>query len=152
MQFEVAQQSTAALAEVWLAAAQASAISEQLQHLGPRTKDNPALNATRAEFEQRLAKIAGPPFRDYGLPVTPLDTDQTSLRHLVAAFGDLQSAVESADAAPTREQEIALKKNQAALESTRARWQQLLTRDLANLNARLKQAGMTEIRLENDTK
>jgi hypothetical protein len=152
MQFKLAQQAATSLAEVSLASAQASGIREQMQRLELKTKDNPALNTALAEFDRRLGQTAGPPFPGYGLPVTPLDTDQSSLRHLVTAFTELQAAVESADAAPTREQETALDKDKATLDSTMTQWRQLLTHDLPNLNAGLKQAGIPEIRLENNTK
>ena len=152
MQFKLAQQSATALADVSFASTQASGISDQVQRLDLKTKGNPTLSAALAGFEHRLGQIAGPVFPGYGLPVTPLDTDQSSLRHLVAAFTELQAAVESADAAPTREQETALEKDKATLESTMAQWQQMLAHDLPNLNTELKQAGMSEIRLEYNTK
>jgi photosystem II stability/assembly factor-like uncharacterized protein len=152
MQFKFAQQAATSLAEVALASAQASGIREQVQRLELKTKDNPALNTALAEFDRRLGQTAGVPFPGYGLPVTPLDTDQSSLRHLATAFTELQAAVESADAAPTREQETALEKDKATLESTMTQWRQLLTHDLLNLNAGLKQAGIPEIRLESNTK
>jgi hypothetical protein len=152
MQFKLAQQAATALAEVSLASAQALGIREQVQRLELKTKDNPALDTALTEFDRRLGQTAGPPFPGYGLPVTPLDTDQSSLRHLVTAFTELQAAIESADAAPTREQEAALDKDKATLDSTMTQWQQLLTHDLPSLNARLKQAGIPEIRLENNTK
>ncbi|MBZ5703917.1 MAG: hypothetical protein LAN63_01025 [Acidobacteriia bacterium] len=152
MQFKLAQQSAMALAEVSLAFAQASGITEQVQRLELKTKDNPTINQALVDFEHRLGQIVGPPFLGYGLPVTPLDTDQSSLRHLVATFTELRAAVESADAAPTREQETALEKDKAALESTMAQWQQLLAHDLPSLNSQLKQVGMSEIGLENNTK
>jgi photosystem II stability/assembly factor-like uncharacterized protein len=151
-QFKLAQQGAAALAEVSLASAQASGIREQVQRLELKTKDNPALNTALAEFDRRLGQTAGAPFPGYGLPVTPLDSDQSSLRHLVTAFSELQAAVESADAAPIREQETALEKNKATLESTMTQWRQLLTHDLPSLNARLREAGIPEIRSENNTK
>ncbi len=150
MQFEVAQKCTTAVAEISHASTQASSINEQAQRLELKTKDNPAINQALADLERRLAPIIGPLARGYGLAVIPLDTDQTSLRHLFAAFSELKSAVESADAAPTAEQLAALEKNKNALQSTISQWQQLLLRDLRTLNAQLKQAGLTEVTLGND--
>jgi len=152
MQFDVARQSSAALGQAWQASAQASAMSEQVQRLELKTMDNSALNKALSEFRHSVEEINGPPFPGYGLPVTPVATDQTSLRHLLTAFSELQTAVESADAAPTSEQRAALESNKTVLASTVAKWRRLLAHDLSALNAQLKQAGLEEITAKDDRK
>jgi hypothetical protein len=70
------------------------------------------------------------------------------LRHLFNTFTVLEYAIESADAAPTIEQRNALQSNLLTAKSTLAHWNQLLTHDLAQLNAKLKAAGGAEVTMK----
>ncbi len=58
-------------------------------------------------------------------------------------FGDM----EGSDAAPTLQVMMAYRKVQAAMAKTMANWNELKTKDLIALNAKLKSANLTEIDL-----
>ena len=121
-----------------------TAMEKQLKELAGKAKDNPALAAALGDFSGRLAALLGPPAPNYGAPVFPLETDQTSLRHLLAGFTEVLAAVESADAAPTVEQQSALREDEKTFAITMPEWKKLLA-GLPALNAQLKQAGLAEI-------
>jgi photosystem II stability/assembly factor-like uncharacterized protein len=121
-----------------------TAMEKQLKDLAAKATNDGALSSALADFSRRLLAVLGPPPLTYGEPVLPLETDQTSLRHLLAGFTEVMNAVESADAAPTVEQESALRQDEKTFAATMPEWKKLLA-DLPALNAQLKQAGLPEI-------
>lgn len=145
-QFAASQQAMTGLGTASKALAQGTEIAKQVRDAQPKAAGNQALAAALAQFSQRLTAVVGPPPEGYGSPVTPVNTDRTSLRFLQAAFAEVAAAVQSADVAPTTEQANALEQNNKTLQATITAWQQLLTQDLPQLNAQLKQAGMAEIK------
>ena len=143
-QLATAQAAAARIKELSPEVAKAAAVDKQLKELAAKAKDNAALSGALTAFGGRLAALLGPPPVNYGAPVIPLDKDQTSLRHLLADYNQILAAVESADAAPTAEQQSALRQDDATVAVTLAEWKRLLN-DLPALNAQLKQAGLPEI-------
>ena len=143
-QLAAAQAAAAKIKELTPEAAKAAAMDKQLKDLAAKVKDNAALSSALAQFGRRLTAVLGPSPLNYGAPVIPLETDQTSLRHLLADYSQVLAAVESADAAPTAEQHSALRQGDDTFVGTMAEWKQLLG-DLPGLNAQLKQAGLPEI-------
>src|SRR5205814_2708909 len=101
LQFEIAQQGAAALRRLSKARKQAQTINDQILSLQLRTT-NPDLAMELAQFAPRLSSLMGLPPPNYGAAVTPINTDETSLEHLLEVYTDLEEAVESADRAPTR--------------------------------------------------
>lgn len=67
--------------------------------------------------------ILGPPPEGFGSPVTPVNTDHTSLRYLAGALSQLYGAVQSADVAPTAEQQKAAQQLETQMKATLAEWQ-----------------------------
>jgi hypothetical protein len=96
-------------------------------------------------YRDSLTALLGKPSPGYGPPTTPLDTDTTSLRHLSSKLLRVLYALQSADVAPTHDQESALAKYEQALVSTEKQWNAWLTTDLPKLNQQLKQEGVKEI-------
>ncbi len=107
-QFTMAQQTATALAQATRASLQADAISKQVKDTQAKASGNAALSAALEQFSGRLLAMAGEAPEPYGAAVMRLSTDQSSLRHLVTALTEAESAVESADAAPTAEQQAAI--------------------------------------------
>ncbi len=145
-QFIAAEQCEIALAQAADALRQANAVLKQIDELRAQTKAHPELAAPLEQFAAQLSAVAGPARQPYGPPVIPLATDQTSLRHMSEVFSELESAIESADTAPTAEQTAALERYQVKLQSTVAEWQRLSADVLSRFNAQLRQAGLSEVK------
>lgn len=71
--------------------------------------------------------------------------DRASLTYLNREFGQIASAVDSGDGAPTTEATRALAQARAALASDMTQWKALEARDLPGVNAQLRQAGIDPI-------
>jgi photosystem II stability/assembly factor-like uncharacterized protein len=136
-QFDVSQQASAAAQQIAKAMAEATPIEKRLQ----TTKLNPSAPPDVTDFEKKFTAVVGPPPGGYGTPVIPLDTDETSLRHLATKFRELLAAIQSADVAPTPEQVQAVQTNRATMQKTLAQWQVLVTTDLPKIDKELTQAG-----------
>jgi hypothetical protein len=117
--------------EKQLKAAEKSATGEQL--------------ASLQQFHRKFTEVAGPASRGYGTPVTPVETDHTSIRYLAGDLRKVMSALQSADAAPTPEQLQALANDSALLSKSITQWNALLA-ELPALNAKLRSAGAAEIK------
>ena len=102
--------------------------------------------ASLQQFHQRFTAVAGPASQGYGRPITPVETDHTSIRYLAGDLRKVMSVLQSADAAPTPEQLQALNNDTSLLAKAIAQWNSLLTIDLPAINARLKSAGAAEIK------
>jgi photosystem II stability/assembly factor-like uncharacterized protein len=77
------------------------------------------------------------------VPEPPVES--TSLTYLSGEFGQIASAVEAGDGAPTSEAMKALAKARTALSETLERWKTLEEKDLPGVNAMLSQAGFSPI-------
>ncbi|MCU1287152.1 MAG: hypothetical protein JWO13_3502 [Acidobacteriales bacterium] len=146
LQLSTSQKITAAQAEVNRASAQANAMTRQIRDLQTKSKPDAATGAALNKFNQRVTEVAGKtPETNPSGAVEVVDTDSTSLRHLATALGQIGAAVQSAAAAPTPDQLRAFEENSKVMQSTLAQWQQVVTRELPQLNAQLKQANLAEI-------
>ena len=143
-QFDIAQRTAAAIRQISPALKQAKNISSQVAALQLKTKDNSATGKLLSNFMRQLSTVMGPPPLNYGAPVIPLITDRTSLEYLLASYTELEDAVESADRAPTQEQESASQTYDKTLQTTIPEWHGVL-QDLAKLNQQLKEEGLTQI-------
>ncbi len=146
-QFAAAQEAQSVLRDAMRAATQANAVTRQIKELQAKSSLNGSISNELEQFSRRLSPIAGPAPQDYGAPTTPVETDETSLRHMIGELTGIFSAIESADVAPTADVQAALARAQQTSKATLAEWQQL-TQELPRLNAELKKAGLAEIRLE----
>ncbi|MCU1307903.1 MAG: hypothetical protein JWN45_2598 [Acidobacteriaceae bacterium] len=145
LQLAASQKAAAAQAQVSRASAQAASVTKQIKDLQAKSKPGALTTTALEQFSQRVSDVAGRGTDAFGGPVETVDTDQTSLRHLGTAFGQINSAVQSAAAAPTPDQLQALEENTKTLQSTLAEWQKVLTQELPQVNAQLRQANLTEI-------
>lgn len=134
-QFAVSQRAAQVLAKLNAAVAKGTAIEKQLG----------TTSAPIEPFRQHLSAVLGPADLGYGASSTPIDTDTTSLRHLQGSFRSVLYALQSADAAPTPDQEAALVKFEQTFASTDKQWTAWLATDLPKLNDQLKAAGQKEI-------
>ncbi|MCU1309020.1 MAG: hypothetical protein JWO20_145 [Candidatus Angelobacter sp.] len=146
LQFATSQKAAAKQAQISRASAQAASMTKQIKDLQTKSKPDDVTIAALEKFSQRVSDLAGRGTDVFG-PVDSVDTDQTSLRHLGTAFGQINSAVQSAAAAPTPDQLQALEENTTTLQSTLAEWQKVLTQDLPQINAQLRQANLAEINI-----
>lgn len=135
-QFDASQNAVALLAEITKAISDATQVDKQLGTLQAKSHF-----AALQSFQQKFTAIVGPATPGYGRPVMPLDTDHSSLRHMNGTLRQLVSALQSADAAPTVEQQNALQQSSAAVQSAIAAWKQLVNYDLPRLNSELKANG-----------
>jgi hypothetical protein len=139
--------STRAGSELRKAAGVAASASEVEKQLTASEKSaSGALLQSLLQFHKKFTGVAGPAPQGYGRPVTPLETDHTSIRYLAGDLRKVLSALQSADAAPTPEQLQALNNDTALLNKALAQWNSLTAADLSALNKDLKSAGVPEIK------
>jgi hypothetical protein len=100
-------------------------------------------------FTATLDRAAGP------APLVPGEeffdvevADPTSLRRLALSLSKLQSAVESADAAPTPDYLTGFAERRKMVAAGLARWQELLASDLPKVNRSLEGAGLSPLTTE----
>ena len=134
-QFADSQRAAQALTRLNAETAKGAAIEKQLS----------SITAPVDAFRQRLTALLGKADLNYGASSTPLDTDTTSLRHLMGKYRALLYALQSADVAPTPEQEAALVNFERTLAATEKQWTAFLDTDLPKLNQQLKREGQKEI-------
>jgi hypothetical protein len=147
-QFDASQKAVAGIQELAKPAAQGSAVARQFNDLEPKLKENSGLSSAATEFKNKLDEVLGPPPPSYGTPVIPVDTDYTSVRYVTGALRQVQSAMQSADVAPTPDQLQALDKCLTKEKSTLTGWEHFVSTDLVNFNQKLKAAGLPEIELQ----
>jgi photosystem II stability/assembly factor-like uncharacterized protein len=137
-QFSDSQRAADAVKRLSAAIAKGAAIEKQLADI---KSEQTAVDA----FRQRLTAVLGKADLSYGAASTPIDSDTTSLRHLSAKLRMVLYALQSADVAPTTEQEAALALFEKTLAATEKDWTTLMSVDLPKLNEQLKAAGAKEI-------
>ena len=76
------------------------------------------------------------------------EVDPTSLRRLSFSLSGLQSAVESADAAPTPDAITGFAERRKLVTEGLARWRDLLASDLPKANKSLEAAGLSPLKAE----
>jgi len=96
-------------------------------------------------FKQKLTAVLGNGDLSYGAPSTPVDTDTTSLRHIAGKMRMVLYALQSADVAPTRDQQLALAHYEKVFETIEQQWSDLVKVELPKLNQFLKANGAHEI-------
>jgi photosystem II stability/assembly factor-like uncharacterized protein len=144
-QLATSQKAAAAQAEISRASAQAAGINRQIKELQSTSKSDAATTAALEKFSQRVGDVAGRGADSFGGRVVAVYTEQTCLRHLGKYFAKIHAAVQSAPTAPTPDQLNALEQNSKTLQSTLAEWQKVLSQDMPQINAQLRQANLAEI-------
>ena len=126
-------------------AAEVSKANSQAAEIEKRMRESKAPSPALLNFKTQFEAVAGPAPEGFGNPVTPVNTDHTSLRYLTGAIGQVYGALQSADAAPTPDQQRAAEQLESQMKTTLADWQKLVSTELPKLNTELKQAGGSEI-------
>ncbi len=154
-QFELDQKIAGALHKDYEALQQVRSLRSQLRSLGGSGPDAnqaasksklAAIAKTAAELEAKAAPIEGEE-GDYGARYmsTP---EGRSLSRLNGGFNALVGALDSADAAPTTQQATMFGELEKALEEQLSAWAQLKSKDIPELNEKLKKAALPPIDLQ----
>jgi hypothetical protein len=117
---------------------QAHSVAAQLKSL---SGNNPSAEIAKAigDAQSKVDSIAG---SSGGYGATYLSTPEgRTLARLNSGFGSLLSALDSADAAPTTQQQAMFAELDNALAGQLAAWEQFKSKDLPALNETLKKAG-----------
>jgi hypothetical protein len=147
-QFDASQRAAGLAEELARLLLQGASLNKQFNDLTPKLEGKDELKSSVSEFQKSMDGLLGPPPPDYGTPVIPVQTDHTSIRYFVTSLRQVQSALQSADAAPTPDQLKALSGLEGPARATLAGWQKIVTLDLPELNAKLQQASLAAIKLE----
>jgi hypothetical protein len=143
-QYELASDIQAERVRVAVALAQAASLRKQIaaarEHVkGDRVEDLDDLGAA-------IDRVAGPPIPESGARYLDSDGDDpVMLRRLRSSLSELQSAVESADTAPTPDALTGLAERKKLIASSLARWKELLAADLPKVNRALEAAGLPRL-------
>lgn len=96
-------------------------------------------------FATALDAVAGPPPpEEWGLE----EVDVSSLRGIAGSLAELQSAVESADAAPTADEKTGFDARRRIVTDALSRWDELLATDLSKANRALGAARLSPLKEE----
>ncbi len=148
-QFEMASRIEAAQAQVAAALGEASRLHERLKSLMDDTKVPQKVKdsaRTLVHTTEKVGGITSPPNPEFaGVSEPPVD--RSSLRFLNGAWGELESAVESADVAPTADAATGFRNNEQAQGRALEEWERIKAEDLSRLNALLHEAGLPVISL-----
>ena len=144
-QFELDRKIADALHRDYQALQQARSLRSQLKSLTERTP-GAEIAKTIAALEAKAATLEGD---EGGYGARFLSTPEgRSLARLNAGFGAVLSALDSADAAPTTQQLAMEADLEKALGEQLTNWEQMKSKDVADLNAKLSKAGLPVIDLE----
>lgn len=146
-QYELARDVQAERVRVAVGLRQADALRTQIGALRG-TASGGAASALEA-LTKSIDRAAGPPV------LTPAeerfgsrDADPTSLRRLASSLSELQSIVESADAAPTPDARAAFAGRRNLAAEGLARWNGLLAGEVAEVNRSLEPARLPPLKAE----
>jgi len=146
-QLDLAQEIEAERIRVALALNGVKALRTQTAALRSKNAGVPAVAGALDTFTKALDAAAGPPTpgEDYW------DIDeipQSSIRRLATFLAGLETAVESADAAPTPDALRGFAERKKLLAEGLGRWHELIANDLPKLNASLGAAGLAPLTTE----
>lgn len=145
-QLDVAQQVLAKTAEVNAALRQAEEVEQKLEALTPKAASRRDLAQKIDAIRQETAKVLGPRAAN---PLTasagPAETDRTTLRYVAGALGQLERAIESADAAPSTDASSAFTQDTQIADAAVERWQNIISADLPGLNEELRRAHLEPV-------
>ena len=135
----------AALHRDFVAIQEVRALRKQLKALRPPAANAALVNAIAA-LEKNAGELEG---TTGGYGTTFLSSPAgKSLSRLNAGLGSLLTVADSADAAPTTQQQTTLKDLEMALSEQVARWEEMKNKDVGSLNQTLKYSNLPEITLQ----
>jgi photosystem II stability/assembly factor-like uncharacterized protein len=144
-QFELDRKIADALHRDYQALQQVRSLRSQMKSL---TDSKPSLEIVKtiAALEAKAAALEGD---EGGYGTRFLSTPEgRSLGRLSTGFSAVLSALDSADAAPTTQQSGMFTELEKALEEQLTNWEQMKSKDVADLNAQLSKAGLPVIDLQ----
>ena len=121
-------------------------LRSQIRDRRAQAQNNAALAAALDALDQKAKAIGGTaaaPTTPGSVPEPP--KERQSLTFLTGEFGQISFAVNSGDEAPTAEATKAIATASVTLTSTLAKWTEVQTKDLPEINAKLKQSGLAPI-------
>ena len=136
-QFELETNITAAIHRDYQAVQQVRSLRQQLRTLREHVTESSLVDLVTV-LDQKLQALEG---NEEG--ATYLSTPQgKSLARLNVGLTTLLGAVDSADAAPTRQQSMTFSDVKSGLDQQLASWEEIKRTDVPALNAKLKQSGL----------
>jgi photosystem II stability/assembly factor-like uncharacterized protein len=99
-------------------------------------------------FDQKLAALAGAGGGGRGGGGRGAATGPDTIASVNGSLGVLMRLIQEADVAPTTQAVAASADRRKAMASLLQRWAAMKSQDLANLNTQLKQAGLSELRVD----
>jgi photosystem II stability/assembly factor-like uncharacterized protein len=145
-QFELDRKIADALHRDYEAVQQVRSLRAQLKSLTAQ-KPNGEIAKGIADLEAKAADLEGD---EGGFGTRYLTTPEgRSLARLNSGLGTVLNALDNADAAPTTQQSIMFGELEKALAEQLSSWERMKSKDVADLNAQLKQAGLPAIDLKN---
>jgi len=123
---------------------QVQSVRAQLKDLSAKTGGNERLSTSLAALDKQCAELEGatqPGF--FGTP--PSGKQGENFSTLNQHFSTILAVADSADVAPTTEVEAAYRELEDSSTMLRKRWSVLREREILDLNAELKKAGLPEI-------
>ncbi|MFY9561192.1 MAG: glycoside hydrolase [Terriglobales bacterium] len=143
-QFDLDRKIADALHRDYEAVQQVRTLRSQLKSLTER-KPGPEITRTVSDLEAKAAVLEG---NEGGYGTSFLTTPEgRSLARLNTGLSSVLSALDSTDAAPTTQQSAMFAELEKALGEQLSSWERIKSKDVADLNAQLKQAGLPAIDL-----
>jgi len=123
---------------------QVKSVREQIKELLPKAEGKEKLSKALAVLDQQCAELEGATQRIFfGVPPTGKQPENFST--LNQHFAAILAVADSADAAPTSQAVAANQELEGSAASLRKRWSALREREILDLNAHLKKAGLPVI-------
>lgn len=142
---EIARRQT----EISVARGELTQVRSQISKLQTKASGDAGLTSALEALDHKAAAIGGSPRSADGDGNESEPREESkSLMTLSGEFGQIASAVNSGDGAPTAEAMKALAEAQSTLAATMARWKTIKREDLRALNAQLKQVGIEPITID----
>jgi hypothetical protein len=126
---------------------QMRALGEKARQLHDRAGQGGAADAITA-FDQKLAALAGAGGGGRGGGGRGAATGPDTIASVNGSLGVLMRLIQEADVAPTTQAVAASADRRKAMASLLQRWATMKSQDLVTLNTQLKQAGLSELRVE----
>ncbi|MFZ0819879.1 MAG: hypothetical protein WAM91_07405 [Candidatus Acidiferrales bacterium] len=150
-QYDAAQQVAAVQTKVAQVRGEVTSVRAQVATLLKQAAGNSALVDALNALDAKAAEIGG--VTQAGTPqssgVTGPSSDVSSLMFVGGELGQVSGAVEGVDAAPSMQVMNAFASAQKLAAAAMAKWSGVKAKELAAVNAQLKQAGMQAISIEN---
>jgi hypothetical protein len=143
-EFAATQQVDNMIGEVTQARQQGAHLHQQLQQL--HSSANQPVAAAADSLDQKLMAVLGAPSRE-GAAAGPgvASDDFTSLEYLGRSLPALAFSIDGAPAAPTQGDLNAIANARKTLDADMAKWNQIKTSDMPQLNTLLRQNGLTAV-------